>query len=74
VASEEGRYDEAIAGYQEVSRRWSWESGIHGQTMALARAGRRAEAEASLARLRAAVGPAYRALVRASSTTTRSPT
>lgn len=63
VALEEGRYDESITGYQEVSRLWGTESGLHGETMALARAGRRAEAEAKLSKLRAAVGPGYRALV-----------
>jgi len=63
VAIEEGRYDEAVAGYRDVSRLWGADSGLPGQTMALARAGRRAEAEALWARLGADGRPGSTALV-----------
>lgn len=54
VAIEEGRYDEAVAGYLEVSRLWGADSGLPGRTMAVARSGRRAEAEALWTQLSAA--------------------
>ncbi|MCB9751929.1 MAG: protein kinase [Myxococcales bacterium] len=63
VATEEGRFDEAIAGYQQVSRLWGAQSGLPGQTMALARAGRRAEAEELLARLDVSKRPGHSALI-----------
>jgi TolB-like protein/Tfp pilus assembly protein PilF len=59
VATEEGRYDESIAGYSEVSRLWGSDSGLPGRTMALARAGRRAEAERLWLRLTAKDRPGY---------------
>lgn len=46
VAVQEGRYDEAITGYTEVSRLWGDDAGLPGLAVALAGAGRRAEAEA----------------------------
>jgi adenylate cyclase len=59
VATEEGRYDAAVAGYLEVSRLWGSDSGLPGRTMALARAGRRAEATALWAQLAAPNRPGY---------------
>jgi hypothetical protein len=59
VASEEGRYEDAIAGYAEVSRLWGSDSGLPGRTIALARAGRRAEAEVLWAELSAPGRPGY---------------
>jgi serine/threonine protein kinase/tetratricopeptide (TPR) repeat protein len=59
VATEEGRYDESVAGYMEVSRLWGSDSGLPGRTMALARAGRRPEAEALWAELTAPNRPGY---------------
>jgi TolB-like protein/tetratricopeptide (TPR) repeat protein/tRNA A-37 threonylcarbamoyl transferase component Bud32 len=63
VALEEGRYEEAVAGYTDVSRLWGSDSGLPGRTMALARAGRRAEAEKLWAQLSASDRPGYTAQV-----------
>jgi serine/threonine protein kinase/tetratricopeptide (TPR) repeat protein len=59
VAVQEGRYDEAAAGYDEVSRLWGSDAGLPGRAVALARAGRRTEAEAIWARLTAPGRPGY---------------
>lgn len=59
VATEEGRYDESIAGYTEVSRLWGSDSGLPGRAMALARAGRSAEAERLWLQLTARDRPGY---------------
>jgi serine/threonine-protein kinase len=59
VAVQEGRYDEAVAGYDQVSRLWGADAGLPGGAVALARAGRRAEAEAIWAELTAAGRPGY---------------
>lgn len=59
VATEEGRYDESIAGYTEVSRLWGSDSGLPGRAMALARAGRSAEAERLWLLLSARDRPGY---------------
>jgi len=59
VATEEGRYDESIAGYTEVSRLWGSDSGLPGRAMALARAGRSAEAERLWLQLIAKDRPGY---------------
>jgi eukaryotic-like serine/threonine-protein kinase len=59
VAIQEGRYDEAVAGYDEVSRLWGSDAGMPGRAVALARAGRRAEAEAVWAELTAAGRKGY---------------
>ena len=59
VATEEGRYDQSIAGYLEVSRLWGSDSGLPGRTMALARAGRRAEAERLWLQMTAKDRPGY---------------
>jgi TolB-like protein/tetratricopeptide (TPR) repeat protein/tRNA A-37 threonylcarbamoyl transferase component Bud32 len=63
VATEEERYDDAVAGYTEVSRLWGSDSGRPGRIMALARAGRRAEAETLWAQLIAGNRPGYTAQV-----------
>jgi TolB-like protein/tetratricopeptide (TPR) repeat protein/tRNA A-37 threonylcarbamoyl transferase component Bud32 len=63
VALAEGRYDEAVAGYAEVSRLWGSDSGLPGRAIALARAGRRAEALALWAQLSARDRPGYTAQV-----------
>lgn len=59
VATEERRYDESIAGYTQVSRLWGSDSGLPGRAMALARAGRRAEAERLWLQLTAKERPGY---------------
>jgi len=59
VASEEGRYDDAIAKYGDVSRLWGSDSGLPGRALALARAGRRDEAEGLWLQLTAAGRPGY---------------
>ena len=53
VAVQQGRYDDAITRYGEVSRLWGSDSGLPGQALALAAAGRRVEAEKILAQLTA---------------------
>ena len=59
VATEEGRYDESIADYIEVSRLWGSDSGLPGRAMALGRAGRKAEAERFWLQLTAKDRPGY---------------
>ncbi len=59
VATEEGRYDESIAGYTEVSRLWGSDSGLPGRAMAMARAGRSAEAKRLWLQLTAMDRPGY---------------
>jgi tetratricopeptide (TPR) repeat protein len=59
VAVQEGRYDEAVAGYEEVSRLWGSDAGLPGRAVALAGAGRRAEAEAVWSELTAAGRTGY---------------
>lgn len=59
VATEEGRYDQSIAGYIEVSRLWGSDSGLPGRAMATARAGRSAEAERLFLQLTAKDRPGY---------------
>lgn len=59
VAIQQGRYDEAVAGYDEVSRLWGSDAGLPGRAVALARAGRRAEAEAVWKTLTAAGRTGY---------------
>lgn len=59
VATEEGRYDESIAGYTEVSRLWGSDSGLPGRAMALARAGRSAQARQLWLQLTAKDRPGY---------------
>jgi len=59
VDTEEGRFDESIAGYNEVSRLWGADSGLPGRAMALGRAGRRAEAEPLWTQLTAPGRPGY---------------
>ncbi|HQZ15849.1 MAG TPA: protein kinase [Vicinamibacteria bacterium] len=59
VATEEGRYDESIAYYIEVSRLWGSDSGLPGRAMATARAGRSAEAKRLWLQLSARERPGY---------------